>query len=94
MLALQCGGVLSDIDFACRELKPIAAGPEDQTLFQWQQSWAKLSETAAAMAEADFRRGFRRSAGSKFRRAAAYVHERADAARARYGAGCGVHSRP
>ena len=73
MLALQCGGVLSDIDSACRELKPIAAGPEDQTLFQWQQSWAKLSETAAAMAEADFRRGFRRSAGSKFRRAAAYA---------------------
>ena len=73
MLALQCGGVLSDIDFACRELKPIAAGPEDQTLSQWQQSWAKLSETEQATAEVDLQRGFRLSAGSKFRRAAAYA---------------------
>jgi dienelactone hydrolase len=73
MLALQCGGVLSDIDSACRELKPIAAGPEDQTLSQWQQSWARLSETAEAMAESDLQRGFLLSAGSKFRRATAYA---------------------
>ena len=73
MLALQCGGVVSDIDSACRELKPIAAGPEDQTLSRWQQSWAKLSETAQATAEADLQRGFRLSAGSKFRRSAAYA---------------------
>ncbi len=73
MLALQCGGVLSDIDTACRELKPIAAGSEDQTLSQWQQSWARLSQAAQAMAESDLQRGFRLSAGSKLRRAAAYA---------------------
>jgi dienelactone hydrolase len=73
MLALQCGGVLSEIDTACRDLKPIAAGPEDQTLPQWQESWAKLSRNVEAVAEADLQRGFRRSAGSKFRRAAAYT---------------------
>ena len=73
MLALQCGGVVSEIDTACRELKPIAAGPEDQTLPQWQKSWATLSENVEAIAEADLQRGFRLSAGSKFRRAAAYA---------------------
>jgi len=73
MLALQCGGVLSDIDSACRELKHIAAGPEDQTLSEWRQRWAKLSETTVAMAEADLQRGFRPSAGSKLQRAAAYA---------------------
>ena len=72
MLALQCGGVLSDIDAACRALKPIAGGPEDQTLPQWQQSWEQLSKNVEAIAETDLQRGFRLSAGSKFRRAAAY----------------------
>ncbi len=73
MLALQCGGVLSDIDDACRELKPTAAGPEDEILPYWQQSWAKLSNRAQALAESDLTRGYALSAGSKFRRAAAYA---------------------
>lgn len=73
MLALQCGGVLSDIDDACRELKPIAAGPEDEILPHWQQSWAKLSNRTQALAESDVARGYALSAGSKFRRAAAYA---------------------
>ena len=73
MLALQCGGVLSDIDTACHELKPIAAGPEDQTLPAWQESWARLSKNVEAIAESDLQRGFRQGAGSKFRRAAAYA---------------------
>ena len=58
MLALQCGGVLSDIDAACRALKPIAGGPE-----------ARLSSVAAEFGKAlqkcrsnrgdGFQRGFR-----------------------------------
>jgi dienelactone hydrolase len=73
MLALQCGGVISEIDEACRDLKPIAAGPENEVLPQWQRSWANLADRAQALAESDLERGYVRSAGAKFGRAAAYA---------------------
>jgi dienelactone hydrolase len=73
MLALQCGGVISDIDDVCRDLKPIAAGPEHEVLPQWQRSWSALADRTQHLGESDLARGFTLSAGSKFRRAAAYA---------------------
>jgi dienelactone hydrolase len=73
MLALQCGGVISEIDDGCRDLKPVAADPENEVLPQWQRSWATLADRAQALAECDLARGYTLSAGSKFRRAAAYA---------------------
>jgi dienelactone hydrolase len=73
MLALQCGGVMSEIDDACRVLKPIAAGPEGEVLPHWQRSWAALADRAQLLAQSDLDRGYVLSAGTKFRRAAAYA---------------------
>lgn len=73
MLALQCGAVISEIDEACRDLKPIAAEPENEVLPQWQRSWASLADRAEAMAVSDLERGHVRGAGAKFSRAAAYA---------------------
>ena len=73
MLALQCGGVMSEIDDACHALKPIAAGPENEVLPQWQQSWAMLADRAQSLAQANLARGYTLGAGAKFRRAAAYA---------------------
>jgi hypothetical protein len=73
MLVLQCGGIISEIDDVGRDLKPIASGPESEVLPQWQRSWTTLADRVQALAEADIARGFTLSAGSKFRRAAAYA---------------------
>jgi len=73
MLAMQCGGVISEIDDVCRELKPIASGPESEVLPQWQRAWTTLADRVEVLAEAELARGFTLSAGAKFRRAAAYA---------------------
>jgi dienelactone hydrolase len=73
MLALQCGGVISDIDDVCRDLKPLAGGPEHEVLPQWQSSWRALADRTQKLAEADFARGFTLGAAGKFHRAAAYA---------------------
>lgn len=73
MLALQCGGAISDIDEACRALKSIAAAPDDESLPRWQGAWASLADRAQALAEADLACDHIRGAAAKFRRAAAYA---------------------
>jgi dienelactone hydrolase len=73
MLALQCGGVISDIDDVCRDLKPLAGGSEHEVLPQWQSSWRALADRSQKLAEADFARGFTLGAAAKFHRAAAYA---------------------
>ena len=73
MLALQCGGVISEIDDVCRDLKPIASGPESGVLPRWQNAWTTLADRVEAIADAEFARGFTLAAGAKFRRAAAYA---------------------
>jgi dienelactone hydrolase len=73
MLALQCGGVISDIDDVGRDLKPLAAGPEHEVLSEWQRSWRVLADRTQKLAEADFARGFTLGAAAKFHRTAAYA---------------------
>ncbi len=73
MAACNGGGIISEIDDACRPL--IEDGRRNDAAAQenWMQSWMKLAERVAAMAAADEERGFRRSAGRKYWRAAAYA---------------------
>ncbi len=73
MLALQCGGVISDIDDVGRDLKPLANGAEHEVLPQWQRSWRALADRSEKLGGADLARGFTRGAAAKFHRAAAYA---------------------
>lgn len=73
MLALQCGGVMSDIDDACRALEAASTSPEDEALPQWQAAWLRIAERSHALAKEDLARKFTRGAADKMRRAAAYT---------------------
>jgi dienelactone hydrolase len=73
MAACNGGGIISEIDDACRPL--IEAGRRNDAAAQesWMQSWMKVAERVGAMALAEEDRGWRRSAGRKYWRAAVYA---------------------
>ncbi|MEX0922135.1 MAG: alpha/beta fold hydrolase [Rhodovibrionaceae bacterium] len=76
LMALQLGGHPSEIDSACRALKPWAAredaktNPEVQTA--WLEAWLGIAEKVSAKAAADEKNGHLLSAASKYRRACVY----------------------
>ena len=76
LMALQLGGHPSEIDEACRDLKPWAAredaktNPEVQTA--WLEAWLGIAEKVSAKAAADEQEGHRLSAANKYRRACVY----------------------
>jgi len=73
MAACNGGGIISEIDDACRPL--IEAGRRNDAAAQegWMQSWMRLAERLEGMALADAARGRQRSAGRKYWRAAVYA---------------------
>jgi dienelactone hydrolase len=72
-LALGMGGEISEIDAACRPLRPLAASATDDASQQaWFDAWTAVAEGVERLADADAGRGRGRSAARKRRRAAGY----------------------
>ena len=69
--ALNGGGILSEIDDAIR---PLVAQAADGVAAAgaWGKTWAALGDRVRGLGDADLARGYRRSAGQKYRRACAY----------------------
>ena len=72
-LAIGMGGQPSEIDDACRPLRPLAAkAVDDATQQAWFDSWTAVAERLEALAARDECAGHTLSAGRKRRRVAAY----------------------
>jgi fermentation-respiration switch protein FrsA (DUF1100 family) len=72
-LALATGGVIGEVDRACR---PLLDAPPDQTETEateaFLRSWSELADTLVELADHDLAQGRRHSAGEKHKRAAVY----------------------
>lgn len=79
LMALQLGGHPSEVDQACRPLKPMAAelgGKSDPGLqTAWLETWTALAETLEAKAATDEAEGHALSAAAKYRRACVYYQQ-------------------
>src|SRR5262249_1777028 len=73
ILVVNRGGMMSEVDDACRPLKEIAGRKNDpiaQTA--WFESWMKVAERVERLGDADLRNGNTLSAGRKYVRAGIY----------------------
>lgn len=70
---LNSGGLIDDIDRACRPLREIATRGSDEGTRQFLQAWADVASDLEAAAEVDLARGWTRSAGDKYLRATNYL---------------------
>lgn len=72
VMAVNLGGVLSEVDEALKPLKPIAGANDDAANDAWHANWTMLAERSERLAEADDAAGHGLSAGAKYLRAAIY----------------------
>jgi dipeptidyl aminopeptidase/acylaminoacyl peptidase len=71
--ALDMGGILSEIDDACRPLRELPAGEPAKAIDAWVARWGALARRVREAAEADERAGHGVSAREKYRRSALYL---------------------
>ena len=70
MGALSRGGMISEVDDACRPLREIAAKKNDPAAqAAWFESWMKLAERVERLADIDAQKDHPLSAGRKYMRA-------------------------
>lgn len=73
MGAISRGGMIGEIDEACRPLKEFAARKNDPAAqMAWFESWMKVAERVERLGDADAQKGHPLSAGRKFMRAGLY----------------------
>jgi fermentation-respiration switch protein FrsA (DUF1100 family) len=73
MGALSRGGMISEVDDACRPLREIAAKKNDPAAqAAWFESWMKLAERVERLADSDAQKNHALSAGRKYMRAGLY----------------------
>jgi dienelactone hydrolase len=70
---LNSGGLIDEVDRACRPIKDLAAQGADVGTRQFMASWAAVAEDLAAQAAADEAAGHIRTAGQKYQRATNYL---------------------
>ena len=72
LMTLNAGAVMSEIDEACRDLKPLAGANDDAANEAWHANWSAMGERNERLAKADEAAGNSLSAGEKYLRAAIY----------------------
>ena len=72
VMALNAGGVISEIDEVLSNLRDIAGTNDENANQAWHDAWSKLGEKSRRLAEADANSNFYISSGEKFLRAACY----------------------
>ncbi|GAA3827408.1 alpha/beta hydrolase family protein [Amycolatopsis tucumanensis] len=70
-IALAVGGLIGEVDRACRPLHDLATD-DDEATQAFFRSWSAVADNLVELAEEDEKRGRRRSAGQKYGRAAVY----------------------
>lgn len=73
LTALEAGGIISEIDSACRPLRDLASADADAAIDAWIEGWSALGGRLESQAEADERAGHSLSAGEKYGRCANYL---------------------
>lgn len=71
-IALAVGGLIGEVDRACRPLLELPDGDEDAQTTAFFESWCALADNLVALAEDDQAHDHRRSAGLKYARATVY----------------------
>jgi len=71
-IALAAGGLIGEVDRACRPLRDLKTADEDEATHAFFQSWCAVADGLVELAEADEKRHRHRSAGHKYGRAAVY----------------------
>lgn len=72
---LNSGGLIDEVDRACRPLKEIAQQGADVGTTDFLAAWTTVADDLEASARADEERGWVRSAGEKYKRAAVYLSQ-------------------
>ena len=72
MGALNRGGVIGEVDDACRSLREASLRNDDRAQVEWYESWKKLAERVEGLARAHEEAGQLLSAGGKYLRAGVY----------------------
>ena len=72
MGALNRGGVIGEIDDACRSLKEASLRNDDRAQVEWYESWKKVAERVEGLARVHEEAGQLLSAGGKYLRAGVY----------------------
>ena len=72
VMAVNAGGVISEIDEVLSNLRDIAGANDDKANLAWHDAWSKLGERNKRLAEEDATLNFNVSSGEKFLRAACY----------------------
>jgi dienelactone hydrolase len=70
---LNSGGLIDEVDRACRPIKEAAARGEDAGTADFLRAWTALTDSLVAQAEAAEQRGHTRTAGQLYARAANYL---------------------
>ncbi|MBO3744259.1 alpha/beta hydrolase family protein [Actinoplanes flavus] len=70
---LNSGGLIDEVDRACRPIKELAAQGSDVGTAEFMASWAAVAEDLATQAAADEAAGHTRTAGQKYQRATNYL---------------------
>ncbi|MBR7835596.1 prolyl oligopeptidase family serine peptidase [Actinospica durhamensis] len=73
--SLNSGGLIDEVDRACRPIREAAAQGSDVGVRQFMAAWRKVADQLREQAEAEEAAGHRRSAGQKYLRAAMYVSQ-------------------
>jgi len=72
-IALASGGLIGEVDRACRPLYDLPTDNEDEATQAFFRSWCALADGLVELAVEDQERGRGRSAGAKYGRAAVYL---------------------
>src|SRR5262245_61192109 len=74
LMAAQLGGEMSEIDEACRPLRPLAARSKDDPQAQsaWIERWSELGRKVEGFARRDETAGHALTAAKRYRRACVY----------------------
>ncbi|MFC4069591.1 alpha/beta hydrolase family protein [Actinoplanes subglobosus] len=70
---LNSGGLIDEVDRACRPIKELATRGADVGTREFMASWAAVAEDLASQAAADEAAGHPRTAGQKYQRATNYL---------------------
>jgi hypothetical protein len=70
---LNSGGLIDEVDRACRPIKEAAAQGSDAGTADFMHAWSALAESLVAQAETDEKAGRTRSAGARYARATNYL---------------------
>jgi dienelactone hydrolase len=70
---LNSGGLIDEVDRACRPIRELAAQGSDVGTKEFMASWTAVAEDLAAQAESDEKAGHLRTAGQKYLRATNYL---------------------